>query len=585
MLEFENLNLQDIVTPIDPVKLRTLLVESNYDKDETEELCTGFEKGFDIGYHGPRQRKDYAHNIPITVGSKLDMWNKIMKEVELGHCAGPFSTIPYKYYVQSPIGLVPKKGNKTRLIFHLSYCFGESENQWSITHHTPDEFCHVRYNDLDCAVRNCLKLIPTDMLFNNNSKLTIFYSKSNLMSAFRIVPILPSQRYLMCMYACHPITNQIRFFVDKNLAFGASISYARFQQFSNALTHITEYFLQRKSCCTNYLDDFIFYSLYEQVCNHMMQTFLNVCSMIGCPVSMEKTEWAADVFLGVLLNGKSWYLAIPDDKKWKAMHLINWVCQNRKITISMVQKLTGTLNFLTKVIVPSRTFTRRMYDKLKLVDNQGRLLKQYHHISVDQEFQKDCKMWKIFFDLTTSNPLMLCRPFIDFDDVEQHAKILNFYSDASLNENFGMGAIFDEKWIYGVWGSQFIRDQKPSIEFLELAALFLGLATWQHDPNLSNTAFVIYCDNTSVRDMINGMSSHCPQCMKFIRLIALSNIKYNRQVIVRYVKSKDNVLADALSRLEFDRFWMNAPESMNQIPDCIPSQYWPITKVWFNDEL
>ena len=35
-----------------------------------------------------------------------------MKEVKEGRYAGPFKDNPYKYYIQSPIGLVPKDNGK-----------------------------------------------------------------------------------------------------------------------------------------------------------------------------------------------------------------------------------------------------------------------------------------------------------------------------------------------------------------------------------------------------------------------------------------------------------------------------------------
>ena len=74
-----------------------------------------------------------------------------MDEVQVGRFAGPFSDIPYKdTYIQSPIGLVPKAGNKTRLIFHLSYTFKNGNK--SVNYHTPKELCSVKYNDLDVAV-------------------------------------------------------------------------------------------------------------------------------------------------------------------------------------------------------------------------------------------------------------------------------------------------------------------------------------------------------------------------------------------------------------------------------------------------
>ena len=56
------------------------------------------------------------------MGNRVDMWNKLMKEVKLKRVAGPVDTVPFDNYIQSPIGLVPKAGSdQTRLIFHLSY--------------------------------------------------------------------------------------------------------------------------------------------------------------------------------------------------------------------------------------------------------------------------------------------------------------------------------------------------------------------------------------------------------------------------------------------------------------------------------
>ena len=74
---------------------------------------------------------------------------------------GPFETIPYRYYMQSPIGLVPKAGGKTRLIFHLSYHFKKSGNP-SLNAVTPKNRCTVRYPDKDRALAMCLALDTID---------------------------------------------------------------------------------------------------------------------------------------------------------------------------------------------------------------------------------------------------------------------------------------------------------------------------------------------------------------------------------------------------------------------------------------
>ena len=213
MDEFQNFNLQDIVTPIDVAKLNQLLIQSGYDRDKTRMLVQGFSSGFDIGYRGLQKRKDQAQNLPFNHGDKLDMWKKIMKEVKLGRYAGPYLTIPFKYYIQSPIGLVPKAGGRTRLIFHLSYDFGEHEWQKLFNYHTPDELCSVKYCDLDYAIRSCLALLGRHQGLDGSS--IIYYAKADLLSAFRILPARPDQRKFLCMYAKHPVTNQKFFFVER----------------------------------------------------------------------------------------------------------------------------------------------------------------------------------------------------------------------------------------------------------------------------------------------------------------------------------------------------------------------------------
>ena len=113
-------------------------------QDEIDFLHDGFTNGFDIGYQGPKQRQSSSANIPLTIRSKTELWNKIMKEVQLNRVAGSFEQIAFENYIQSPIGLVPKAGGKTRLIFHLSFDFDDAQNR-SLNHYTPKELCSMRY--------------------------------------------------------------------------------------------------------------------------------------------------------------------------------------------------------------------------------------------------------------------------------------------------------------------------------------------------------------------------------------------------------------------------------------------------------
>ena len=147
-----------------------------------------------------------------------------MKEVKANRVVGPFKEIPYKNFIQSPIGLVPKAGGKTRLIFHLSYNFlDDLEKDGSLNYFTPKEHCSVHYNDLNFAIKTILKLIEI-----TGSK-TVVFPKSDLSNAFHLLPLNCKSWAWLIMKAVNPITGETVFFVDKCLPFEASISCAHFQ--------------------------------------------------------------------------------------------------------------------------------------------------------------------------------------------------------------------------------------------------------------------------------------------------------------------------------------------------------------------
>ena len=390
------------------------------------------------------------------------MWEKVMKEVKLNRYAGPFTReqIPYDHYVQSPIGLVPKSGNKTRLIFHLSYDFPNGRRL--INHPTLKELTSVHYRDLDHAIRTCLMILE-----KWGPDCPIFYSKSDLISAFRLLPIKLGHRRWLLMKAKHPQLKNWFYFIDKCLPFGSSISCAHFQLFSDALAAIFEKKLNFR--VTNYLDDFLFVVISEKVCNDLLHQFIAICNMVNCPVSEEKTERASQamIFLGILLDGKNHVLAVPQDKCIKVINLLKLVIEKRKVTINMIQKLTGLFNFLQRAIMPGCTFTRQLYNKLKYTDKTGKPLKQYHHIKVDHEVKEDCKVWLEFLNPQIADKItqvQLCRPFVDLDAMT-YANTLDFWTDASKKSDYGFGCVFGLRWIIGQWPKNFIYNADPVSSF------------------------------------------------------------------------------------------------------------------------
>ena len=371
------------------------------------------------------------------------------------------------------------------------------------------------------------------------------------------------------------------YFVDKCLPFGASISCAHFQHFSNSLKHLVNFAVGCKQSLTNYLDDYLFLAAIESQCNYLVNTFLGICKKISFPVALDKTFWATLrlVFLGILLDGKGWRLCIPEEKRIKALNMIQKIVSKKKATIKDLQKLTGLLNFLCRAIHPGRTFTRRMYNKYSSPkDRKGNQLKHYHHVKLDEEFAKDCQVWRLF--LENAESVTITHPFIDFenDRFTFNAQTLEFYTDASACKDLGFGCYFRGEWTFGRWEMGFIEECEPSIEYLELFALLVGIFVWRD--RLRNARFVIFCDNEAVVHMVNSGVSKCPHCMYLLRLLTLNNLLFNRRVFVRHVTSKANYLADSLSRLKFDVFFRLVPSYVKREPETLPAELWPLSKIW-----
>ena len=283
------------------------MTEADYNQAEIEFLIQGFKEGFELNYSGPMNRKDRSKNIPFTVGDEKEMWNKIMKEVKEEGYAGPYDEIPFKHYIQSPVGLVPKAGGKTRLIFHLSYNFSSEESGKSVNYFIPKDLCSVKYHNLDDVIKAALIVKDKiNNLFGSKANWPVFFSKADGLSAFYQVPLSQKNWPLLILMARDPRDSKLKFFVDKCLPFGTSISCAIYQRISDVIAHLVRHRYIVALGVMNYLDDFLFVEITRAQCNKAIQTFLDVCEEVSLPVSIEKTEWSSPlmVFLGNLLDGK-----------------------------------------------------------------------------------------------------------------------------------------------------------------------------------------------------------------------------------------------------------------------------------------
>ena len=554
----ENYDLENVVTPIQIDNFERLLNQSSYDTVKTDFLIDGLKNGFKLNYRGPREVTVRSPNLPFRTGNKIDLWNMVMKEVRLKRYAGPYPQPPFKHYIQSPIGLVPKDGGKKmRLIFHLSY---PRDGKSSVNINTPKEHCTVQYKDFDQAVRRCMEEL--------NEGEFCYLGKSDLTSAFRILGISPDDWPLLVMKAENPKDGKIYYFVDKCLPFGHSISCALFQKMSDAMEWITRHRTGKESI--NYLDDFFFAAVKKFLCDLQVETFLHVCEEINFPYSQEKTQWSCTqlVFLGLLINTVLRLICVPTEKIEKAKDLILILLQRKKSKAKLIeiQRLAGYLNFLCKAVLPGRPFVRRLYFMC------SGLTHPHHHTKLNHGAKEDLRMWLRFLD----HPSVYCHSFLDYHNVIKPEQV-NFYTDTSGNATLGAGGVCQKSWYSIKWEKSFIKNYSPSIEFLELYAVLIAAINWLH--RFANRRIIIFCDNISVVYMINRNTSSCKQCLNLIRKLVLHCMIHNVRLSANYVSSKQNKLADLLSRRKIQQFKALA-SNMEDDPTPVPDELWPMHRLW-----
>ena len=125
-----------------------------------------------------------------------------------------------------------------------------------------------------------------------------------------------------------------------------------------------------------------------------------------------------------------------------------------------------------------------------------------------------------------------------------------------------------------------MRRADPSIEYLELFAVTVGVKLWIH--RFANKEIFLFCDNMSVVHMLNRSSSKCKNCMVLIRIITLHSLIFNVKIRAKHVLTGDNGIADALSRLNLDRFHKLCAKErrmMDNEPHTMPAELWPIEKI------
>ena len=110
------------------------------------------------------------------------------------------------------------------------------------------------------------------------------------------------------------------------------------------------------------LDDTLLIDKTFSACEQNLSRFLAMCDDLGVPMAPEKTMGPSSVlcFAGIELDTDKMEARLPEEKLRKCVTLIYEFLKRKKVSLKEMQSLIGLLNFTCSVVIPGRTFPRRI---------------------------------------------------------------------------------------------------------------------------------------------------------------------------------------------------------------------------------
>ncbi|VDI10949.1 Hypothetical predicted protein [Mytilus galloprovincialis] len=531
-----NLNKCKLPTPIKTDRLKFHL--QGYDSEKTLYLLNGFKNGFRLEHNGPRSQFNCS-NLKSAKSNPLIVQEKINKEVNCQRVMGPYLEKPFLNLRVSPLGLVPKKSKSAwRLIHHLSYPDKKSN---SVNAGISDESAAVHYAGIHEAINEIKQL--------RSHKYQVFLSKTDVRSAFRILPVNPSDYELLGFKWNN------KFYYDCCLPMGCRTSCKIFEEFSTALEWIALTKLGITSM-VHILDDFLIIEKSKEDAISKLKAFVNLCEDLGVPLSAEKTELPSQVmdFVGITLDVIKQEARLPPDKITKCRHLLEKFSHMKRCTLKELQSLIGVLNFACSVIQPGRAFLRRMIN-LTMTVSDGQ-----NHVYLNQETKDDIRIWLQFLDSFNGKSMFLNESFMSSNTLELH-------TDAAQSK--GYAGIYGSKWFYGPFPENW---KNINIMTLEFYPIILAIELW--GTLWRNHSILLFTDNEALVSVINKQSTSDGPAMQMVRYMVFRCLQFNILFKAKHIPGKKNIFADCLSRLQVEQFLRISPAAQPK-PCLVPHQFQP----------
>ena len=501
--------------------------------------------GAKLGYSGDLREAGRpsagVRNLPMDGDSLDHVRNTIASRVSSGYTRKVSECPPNGAYVCSPIGTVPKRNGKLRTINHLSW---PRRKHTSVNDGIKDEDASLVYETLDPFMAELKQL---------HAICTMFGWKTDLMDAYYHV-MVASRDAGMLGYRFEGED-----YYDCTLNFGGKSSPKIFNLFAEGLHWILESFGLRVH---HYLDD-NFGASDPSMGQPVLDFISAVCGALGLKVSPEKSKAAQEIeILGIqfdLANYKAW---ISPERKTELLDRLKYVLSQRTVPKSEIESLAGMLQFVSRVCPPGRAFLADFYNCVKKVHGKSRNYPV--GIKSNDKLSMELAWWS-----TT------LRKWDGVRLLHQPIGTRHIWSDAATSK--GIGAHLGPPEACEAAFAQVIKkaydfDKVYEHDIMVLEAMALSVALEKWGSRLQHHEVVCHVDNTVLESAIRTGRCRHQQTQTIIRRIFRSAIVHDLTLVPVWLPSKENVVADALSRFDITTLqtWFPAVYHVAELPSDLP---------------
>ncbi len=343
-----------------------------------------------------------------------------------------------------------------------------------------------------------------------------------------------------------------RLCVDTRLVFGLASACRLFSAFGLVICWIL--FFLFGVLVSNYVDDYLYASENEELSRMEVELGEITMRLIGCKTKDSKRESGKIKMtaLGILFDSHELTMGLPEKKRAATARLVDSFLLRDRASASELATLNGNLAWAARLFRGGSVFQTRSFATLAAANKITRQVGRPTCIPLGSDFKADLVVWRwLLANTNETKPLRL--PAVELDS----------FTDASGRR---IGGVVGRR----VWA---LDRRDPRCAFLvgadigqaEMAAVACQVQVFRKELAGRHCRFAI--DNSADFHSLQSGRNKNVLTQHWLRVVTLLSFLCNFTFETYWVKSSDNPIADALTRMPMAEFLRTHPQ-YEEVPNA-----------------